>query len=313
MLDVTAVTDVTAAHERRLAPLDPLLRRTYPFPEPEASDQVLTCDGGLALLRCQRPDPDSLFATWGAAERHQLSIRVAGPDPTRAMSDLLVQARDRVLPQVGDEPDSEVVVNWPSRDTAMTLTLLAHGLAPATVIAARPAGRPTPPAPDGTRVRPIELGDQAAADLWLQQVRWDTQFGSATERPSTAAALASELRGVLDAHPSWAWVAEVDGEVHGLLVVQPPGRADWVAKLTCADPVAYLSCLVVSAGRRGGGLGAALVGTAHAALDEAGVAVTLLHYAALNPLSAPFWHRCGYRPLWTVWQARPAARFGVTR
>ena len=27
----------------------------------------------------------------------------------------------------------------------------------------------------------------------------------------------------------------------------------------------------------------------------------------LNPLSAPFWSRMGYRPLWTGWEVRPAA------
>jgi hypothetical protein len=26
-----------------------------------------------------------------------------------------------------------------------------------------------------------------------------------------------------------------------------------------------------------------------------------------DALSAPFWHRMGYRPLWSTWQARPAA------
>ena len=310
MAGVTTTNDVMAAHERRLAALDPLLRRTQPFPEPGQDEVVLTTDGGLALLRRQRPDPDSFVATWGAAERHQLSIRVAGPDPRCAMSDLLVQARHRVMPQAGDEPDSEVLVNWPSRDTAMTPTLLGHGLVPATVIAARPAVRPTPAAAASPRVRPIEPGDlDTAAGLWLEQVRWDAQFGSATERTSTAAAIASELRDVLDGHPSWAWVAESAGTVAGLLVVQPPERTDWIAKLTSASPAAYLSCLGVTVGQRGGGLGAALVGTAHAALDAAGVAVTLLHYAALNPLSAPFWHRCGYRPLWTTWHARPAATF----
>jgi hypothetical protein len=36
------------------------------------------------------------------------------------------------------------------------------------------------------------------------------------------------------------------------------------------------------------------------------VAVTLLHYAVPNPLSVPFWSARGYRPLWTVWEARPA-------
>jgi hypothetical protein len=34
--------------------------------------------------------------------------------------------------------------------------------------------------------------------------------------------------------------------------------------------------------------------------------LTLLHYAQVDPLSAPFWHRTGYRPLWTTWEARPA-------
>jgi hypothetical protein len=53
-------------------------------------------------------------------------------------------------------------------------------------------------------------------------------------------------------------------------------------------------------------VGSALIGHLHAALDEAGTAATLLHYSGLNPLSAPFWHRCGYRPLSTRWQLSPA-------
>ena len=28
---------------------------------------------------------------------------------------------------------------------------------------------------------------------------------------------------------------------------------------------------------------------------------------AVRPLSAPFWGRMGYRPLWTGWEVRPAA------
>jgi hypothetical protein len=42
------------------------------------------------------------------------------------------------------------------------------------------------------------------------------------------------------------------------------------------------------------------------AADAAGVAVMLLHYAQVNPLSAPFWGRQDYRPLWTCWESRPA-------
>ena len=44
-----------------------------------------------------------------------------------------------------------------------------------------------------------------------------------------------------------------------------------------------------------------------AVLDARGVDTTLLHYAQLNPLSAPFWSRMGYRPLRTGWEVRPAA------
>ena len=56
-------------------------------------------------------------------------------------------------------------------------------------------------------------------------------------------------------------------------------------------------------GRRWQGLDRLL----HAVLDARGVDTTLLHYAQLNPLSAPFWSRMGYRPLWTGWEVRPAA------
>jgi hypothetical protein len=54
-------------------------------------------------------------------------------------------------------------------------------------------------------------------------------------------------------------------------------------------------------------IGEALVRHLHAVLDARGVDTTLLHYAQLNPLSAPFWSRMGYRPLWTGWEVRPAA------
>ena len=65
--------------------------------------------------------------------------------------------------------------------------------------------------------------------------------------------------------------------------------------------------MIVLPGERGCGTGAALVERFHRATDEAAVAVTLLHYEQVNPLSVPFWSRQGYRPLWTSWEARPAA------
>jgi hypothetical protein len=55
-----------------------------------------------------------------------------------------------------------------------------------------------------------------------------------------------------------------------------------------------------------GGIGLArLVRADPSTLD--GFSATLLHYVGVNPLAGPFWHRCGYRPLSTNWEVRPAA------
>ena len=72
-------------------------------------------------------------------------------------------------------------------------------------------------------------------------------------------------------------------------------------------PVAYLMLMFVAPGERAGGIGADLVARLHTDISAAGVPVTLLHYEQVNPLSAPFWSQQGYRPLWTDWEARPAA------
>jgi len=65
--------------------------------------------------------------------------------------------------------------------------------------------------------------------------------------------------------------------------------------------------MFVRPGERSGGIGACLVRQVHSELDARGIDLTLLHYAQVNPLSAPFWHRMGYRPLWSTWEARPAS------
>ena len=70
--------------------------------------------------------------------------------------------------------------------------------------------------------------------------------------------------------------------------------------------MAYLATMAVRPDERGYGVGTALLAGLHRELDAAGVAVTLLHHAVLNPLSAPFWSRMGYRPLWVSWEIRPA-------
>jgi GNAT superfamily N-acetyltransferase len=105
---------------------------------------------------------------------------------------------------------------------------------------------------------------------------------------------------------AWIWLANRDGETAGLLYAEKPEAASWIAPMAGAKPVAYLELMYLRPGGRGQGVAPALVGQLHHAADAAGVAVTLLHYEQVNPLSGPFWSRQGYRPLWTSWEARPA-------
>jgi GNAT superfamily N-acetyltransferase len=132
-------------------------------------------------------------------------------------------------------------------------------------------------------------------------------FGAAVVRPATEDLVRAETQAALAARAAWAWLAERDGEPVGLVHVQPPERSCWIAGMTRGGVTAYLQTMFVRPGERGRGVGAALVGHLHAVLDARGVHTTLLHYAQLNPLSAPFWNRMGYRPLWTGWEVRPAA------
>jgi GNAT superfamily N-acetyltransferase len=143
----------------------------------------------------------------------------------------------------------------------------------------------------------------------MDVIRYDVQFGVGRVRPATEALVRQDMVSDLGRQPSWIWLAEDKrtGEPAGLLILQPPDQAGWIAPAAAPSPVAYLATMFVQPGGRGGGIGAALVGQAHAAADDSGAALTLLHYAQVNPLSGPFWSRMGYRPLWTLWGADPAA------
>ncbi len=102
-------------------------------------------------------------------------------------------------------------------------------------------------------------------------------------------------------------MAEQDSRPVALTVVEPPDAATWIAGMTRPGATAYLQTMFVRPGERSGGIGACMVRHVHDELDARGIDLTLLHYAQVNPLSAPFWHRMGYRPLWSSWEARPAS------
>lgn len=265
--------------------------------------------------------PGAAELTWRATEQFTLTAHAggdadAGPGTGAALGELL----DRWRAHLAGEPaasgqDSQALLQWPSRDIAGVRTLLRHGLHPLTVIAARPAGRAVPDAGTaggGLRIRRADAGDtDAVTAAAMQVVRFDQHFGSVLERPHTEQAEREAIAQALARPQSWTWLAERDGHVAGALIAEPPEQAGWMAPAVRTRPVAYLGTAAVAPGDRGHGVGTALVATLHRHLDAAGVGVTLLHHGQLNPLSAPFWNRMGYRPLWTIWEVRPASALRV--
>lgn len=91
------------------------------------------------------------------------------------------------------------------------------------------------------------------------------------------------------------------------LAAERPERRSWIAPMTFSQTVSYLLLAGVARSERGTEIGAALAARLNAEVLAAGVPLTLLNYAQVNPLSVPFWSQQGYRPLWSYWEARPAA------
>jgi len=315
-----ALADVLHSAAGRWRRIDPLL----PDPKPPADAgcgaelAVPAANGRIAAVGwCRHHElrPEAAELAWGAAAQFWLTAQVAG-DPAEpgigaGLDELLVCWRAHLAAEPATAgKGTQAAVRWPSRDIGGVRALLRHGLQPLTVIAARSAGRAVPdatPVPGGLRIRPACPGDVAAVTaLTLEVIRFDQHFGSVLLHPHAERVERQAAEQVLSLPEPWTWLAERDGQPVGLLVAEPPDRAGWIASATRQDPVAYLATLSVLPDERGSGVGTALVAGLHRVLDAAGVAVTLLHHAQLNPLSAPFWSRMGYRPLWTSWETRPA-------
>ena len=310
------VNDLNKAVARRWQSLDALLPEPNDLPE-GCTAPFLAAGGngrpaGLGVCRHQHVPAATLAQTWGAATKFVLTLRLREPDTQAAADDLLAQWRDHLQGQKeAQTDDTAAVVNWPSRDITGILALQRHGLQPITVIAARPARRPAPTeaaAAEDLVIRPATPDDlDAVAEMEMGVIRFDAHFGGSIPRPATEALIRAEAQSALAKRPSWIWIAERHDGPAGLTVVEPPQAAAWIAGMTRPGATAYLSTMFVRPGARGGGIGAALVRHAHDELDARGIDLTLLHYSHMNPLSGPFWHRMGYRPLWTTWEARPAA------
>ncbi|MFI7232566.1 GNAT family N-acetyltransferase [Nonomuraea angiospora] len=143
----------------------------------------------------------------------------------------------------------------------------------------------------------------AMCRLYLELVKYEARFGWLSLLPMTAAAARVELADKLARGDGWCWLAESDGEDADMLAVHHPDHSGRIASaVRKPSPVAYVGSLYARPVSRGRGIGAALTAHAHAVAAAAGVEIILVHYAAPNPLSVPFWSRQGYRPLLTTWE-----------
>jgi GNAT superfamily N-acetyltransferase len=311
------VDEINRAVGRRWQGLDRLLPPRAELPEGCAAPFVATgANGrpaGLAACCHEHVKSGTLSQTWGTADRFSLVARLREADTSAALDDLIGQWRDHLadLPGICAD-DTAAMITWPARDVSGVTTLLRHGLQPITVIAARPA-RPGAAAPRPAGAGSLVIREAGPADLdvvtefGMGVIRYDALFGAAILRPATGELVRAENQAALAVRPARAWLAERDGEPVGLVHVQSPEESRWITGMTRAGVTVYLQTMFVRPGDRGGGVGEALVRHVHAVLDARGVDTTVLHYAQLNPLSAPFWSRMGYRPLWTGWEVRPAA------
>ena len=335
-----------AEHRARVRALDPLVAvpELGAAPEDERLLAVRLPDGSRAagLVTVGAVGADSSAALFRPLREHRLRARAAGPDVPGAVAALLSAWSEHValdpgtppdgdgVPQVGPAPrDHGMVVLWPSRDVGAAAALAAHGMRPTVHLAARRGTAPGGAAghgPAGLVVRDATPDDvPALVEHQLAELAYDELVGAARVRPGAREHLATQVAGAV-ANPATTFLVATappsdgrgtvdrDGEVLGVVAVEPPERSGAVAGTVTTGPVAYLVLLHVTGAARGAGVGGALVDAALARVRERVEedAVVLLHHGVLNPLSAPFWARRGFRPVLTTWELPVSGAVGPT-
>ncbi|MDQ7805614.1 GNAT family N-acetyltransferase [Amycolatopsis sp. A133] len=295
-----------AAHRARFAAVDALLPPAAPPADGERLDAA-TADGTrvTGVLQRQRFAPGDVPMLWSAADTWQL-FPYFGATGTEG-ADLLLRALKGRLETEETGDDSACVVLWPSRDAEAIRAFLDHGLVPLSALGVRTA--PPPEAVPGVTVRRAGPADYATA-LKLAEATFDyTGLVASPRRDNTAELLGPGLKRALAEDEPAVWLAEEDGETravaHCAWEEATPGNE--AGELLQPGRWGYVNNVVTAPGERGSGFGRALMAHVHRELHRGGATRTYLYYNPTNPLSSVFWHRQGYRPLWTTWEVRPAS------
>lgn len=304
---MTAPSILLAEQARRFAELDKLL----PPPVLPAGGEpigALERQGRplVGVLHHEHHHAGRLSSLWSARASQYLHPLVADG---AELEPLLARWRELLDGRRDPGRDSACVLTWPSRDTAGTAVLLRHGFAPLTVLAVRErAAEQTTAADDGVSVREACHGDlPVLEELAMAEQRYAADVGAGILRDDAAQLKAQSLRLWLDGG-SPVLIAERDGRPLGMAQYRWARLAeDSRPRLLPDGDWGYVNCLSVAPGRRSCGVGRTLMGTVRARLAAVGTRGTYLYYNPANPLSSVFWPRQGYRPLWTIWEARPTS------
>ncbi len=306
---MTSSRTLREAQAARFAGLDPLLPPAAPDPAGEVLTAALPSGQRVAGVLCRTVHgPGAPTSLWSASDTWEL-FPLVGDLPGPGIDALLRAWRQLMDAHGVPDADSSCVVTWPSRDTEGSGMLLVHGFQPLSVLAVRGTATMPPNAvPPGLVVRralPRDL--DVALPLALAELSYSSLVGGTILRPDATQLKRAALNYRIG-RGDQVWLAERDGVAIGLAEC-------W---LTDTDPTArrrfpvppgrwgYVNTVSVLPGARGTGVGRAMMDRAHGELHRAGAIGTYLYYNPPNPLSSVFWPRQGYRPLWTVWETRPA-------
>ncbi len=286
----------------RFAALDPLLPPTSSLMRGEPIEAA----GAVGTIAHIRFAAGTWQRLWGPAHLVILSA-ILGPDAAAGMSALLGILRERIaLADV--EPDSACTVTWPSRDVEVARALLDHGFAPQLVLAVRAPAPGEPHAVPGVTIRGSAGGDlEEIVELRFEELRYASFVGHGVVRPDAKALLTDEVRRGLQ-FGGRVWIAEEGGVTVGIVSggKRSPVPGDALDGRVRSGEWGYIGTLAVTNAARGRGIGRALTAVAHDELFSPPMRGTFVSYNPANPLSPVFWHRQGYRPLWTTWAVSPA-------
>jgi GNAT superfamily N-acetyltransferase len=296
-----------AAQSTRFERLDPMLPPAAPPPEGNVLTAALPDGERVAgVLMRGRYEAGSAPTLWSAMELWELHP-LLGASGGAGMEALLREWRG-LLDRLSPGTDSACAVTWPSRDAEAVKALLAHGFVPLSTLAVRRGPWSDDPPRGDLAVRLATMRDlDVALELEMGELAYSAMVGAAIDRPDAPALKRAALTRRLEQGDPM-WLAEQGGVPVGLahcrLLEVTPGSAS--ATRLPAGRWGYVNCVSVRAEVRGTGVGRGLMAVAHSELALRGATGTFLYYNPPNPLASVFWARQGYRPLWTIWEVRPA-------